>query len=299
MKPLLLLPRLLEKLDDLVERLQPLLPQPISPVNWSRTHAALWKQQRFSGYLQGIDATPDTQLKDVLGVDRQKQLIVRNTEQFVRGLPANNVLLTGARGTGKSSLVQALLNEFSAKGLRIVQVDKSDLADLMHIVAALEGEPYRFILFCDDLSFEARDEGYKAMKSALDGGLYASPDNILIYATSNRRHLIPEYHSDNEGARVVNTEIHHTEVVEEKVSLSDRFGLWLSFYPIDQSMYLDIVRHWMQRLGQPHGITPAWSDELQVLCVRWADNRGTRSGRTAYQFARQWVGQQLLHMCSD
>lgn len=294
MKPLLLLPRLIEKMDDLLARLEPLLPQRSNPVNWERTLAAIWRQQRFGGCLQAIRKTPQTVLDDVLGVDRQKELIVRNTEQFLRGLPANNVLLTGARGTGKSSLVQALLNQFAEQGLRIVQVDKSDLVDLMNIVAALDREPYRFILFCDDLSFEAQDQGYKAMKSALDGGLYASPDNILIYATSNRRHLIPEYQSDNDGARVVNTEIHHTEVVEEKVSLSDRFGLWLSFYPMNQDMYLDIVRHWMQRLGQPYGIASQWSEELQVLSVRWADNRGTRSGRTAYQFARQWVGQQLL-----
>ncbi|MVF11022.1 ATP-binding protein [Ketobacter sp. MCCC 1A13808] len=294
MKPLLFLPRLVEKLDRLADRVELLLPRPVSPVDWGSTHAALWRQQRFGGHLQAIGETPDTALKDVLGVDRQKEQIEKNTRQFVQGLPANNVLLTGSRGTGKSSLVQALLNEFAGLGLRIVQVDKSDLADLMTIVSALDGEPYRFILFCDDLSFEAQDEGYKAMKSALDGGLYASPDNILIYATSNRRHLIPEYKSDNDGAKVVDTEIHHTEVVEEKVSLSDRFGLWVSFYPINQSMYLAIARHWMQRLGAPHDLAPEWSDELQVLCVRWADNRGTRSGRTAYQFARQWVGQRLL-----
>jgi len=293
MKPLLLLPRLVEKLDALLDRLEPLLPSPGKPVNWSKTRAALWVKTSYSGHLLGVADTSRITLQDVLGVDRQKQQVVDNTEQFVRGLPANNVLLTGSRGTGKSSLIQALLNAYGDAGLRLIQVDKSDLADLMNIVAAIAGEPYRFLLYCDDLSFEAQDEGYKALKSALDGGVYQSPENVVIYATSNRRHLIPEYLSDNSGARNEATEIHHTEVVEEKVSLSDRFGLWVSFYPINQPMYLDIVRHWLQQLSQPYGVDIPWSDELQILAVRWADNRGTRSGRTAYQFARQWVGQQL------
>lgn len=295
MKPLLLLPKLVGKLDEILDRVEPLLPKRSKPVDWSTTQAALWVRQSYGGHLQKVVVTGGgITLDDVLGVDRQKALVVKNTEQFVRSLPANNVLLTGSRGTGKSSLVQALLNEYSADGLRVIQVDKTDLADLMGIVAAIEGEPYRFLLFCDDLSFEAQDEGYKALKSALDGGMYSSPDNVLIYATSNRRHLIPEYLSDNSGASNHETEIHHAEVVEEKVSLSDRFGLWISFYPINQPMYLDIAQHWLRRLAEPHGIEIPWSDELQVLCVRWADNRGTRSGRTAYQFARQWVGQQLL-----
>lgn len=294
MKPLLLLPRLVEKLDRVLERVEPLLPQPSKPVDWVNTYAALWVRQSYSGHLQAVQATGRITLDDVIGVDTQKEKVVKNTEQFVRGLPANNVLLTGSRGTGKSSLVQALLNEYSTDGLRVIQVDKADLADLMTIVAAIEGEPYRFVLFCDDLSFEAQDEGYKALKSTLDGGMYTSPENVLIYATSNRRHLIPEYMSDNAGASNRETEIHHTEVVEEKVSLSDRFGLWVSFYPINQPMYLLIAQHWLLRLTEPHAIEIPWTDELQVLCVRWADNRGTRSGRTAYQFARQWVGQQLL-----
>jgi len=293
-KPLLLLPKLVEKLDHLLDRVEPLLPMRSKPVDWSRIQAALWVSQSYSGHLQAVEATGRITLDDVLGVDRQKEQVVKNTEQFVRGLPANNVLLTGSRGTGKSSLIQALLNEYGGDNLRVIQVDKSDLADLMSIVAAIEGELYRFILFCDDLSFEAQDEGYKALKSALDGGMYTSPENVLIYATSNRRHLIPEYLSNNSGAHNHETEIHHAEMVEEKVSLSDRFGLWVSFYPINQPMYLEIAQHWLRRLAEPHGIEIPWNDELQVLCVRWADNRGTRSGRTAYQFARQWVGQQLL-----
>ena len=215
MKPLLLLPRLVEKLDAVLERLEPLLPIKAKPVNWARSRAAIWKKQHFTGHLVAVSSTPKIDLDDVLGVDTQKALLMKNTQQFVRSMPANNVLLTGSKGTGKSSLIQALLNHFGDQGLRLIQVDKSDLADLMDIVEALAEEPFRFILFCDDLSFEQQDEGYKALKSALDGGVYTAPDNILIYATSNRRHLLPEYHSDNAGASNVATEIHHTEVVEE------------------------------------------------------------------------------------
>jgi hypothetical protein len=294
LKHLLLLPRLADKLDKLLDRVQPLLPPAIKPVDWNDVPAALWQKHQTRGYLEAVRSIPGNTLDDVLGVDRQKTLVVKNTEQFVRGLPANNVLLTGSRGTGKSSLIQALLNEYRSERLRVIQVDKSDLADLLYIVAAVRHEPFRFILFCDDLSFDAQDEGYKALKSALDGGIYSAPDNILIYATSNRRHLMPDFHSDNEGARVVDTEIHHAEAVEEKVSLSDRFGLWITFYPINQDAYLDIARHWLTRLGERYGIEAEWNDEVRMTCLRWAGNRGNRSGRTAYQFARHWIGQRLL-----
>lgn len=293
-KQLTLLPRLAQKLDQLIDQVQPLLPPSIPPIDWATVPAALWQKQQQRGYLQAVASTPANTLDDVLGVDRQKTLVVKNTEQFVRGLPANNVLLTGSRGTGKSSLIQALLNQYRRDGLRVIQVDKSDLADLLHIVAAIQNEPYRFLLFCDDLSFDAQDEGYKALKSALDGGVYSPPDNILIYATSNRRHLMPDYHSDNEGARVVDTEIHHAEAVEEKVSLSDRFGLWVSFYPINQDTYLDIARHWLARLGERFGVATEWNEDVRMVCLRWAGNRGNRSGRTAAQFARHWIGQSLL-----
>ncbi len=294
MKHLLLLPRLAEKLDQLLDRVQPLLPVLPKPVDWAEVPAAIWQRHNHRGFLEPVRATPANTLDDVLGVDRQKTQVVKNTEQFVRGLPANNVLLTGSRGTGKSSLIQALLNEYRSERLRVIQVDKTDLADLLHIVAAVQHEPYRFILFCDDLSFEAQDEGYKALKSALDGGVYSPPDNILIYATSNRRHLMPDYHADNEGAHVVDTEIHHAEAVEEKVSLSDRFGLWVTFYPINQDTYLEIARHWLAQLGQRYGVQVQWDDEVRLLCLRWAGNRGNRSGRTAHQFARHWIGQLLL-----
>lgn len=294
MKHLLLLPRLAEKLDQLLDRVQPLLPVLPKPVDWANIPAAIWQRRNGRGCLEPVRSTPANTLDDVLGVDRQKMQVVKNTEQFMRGLPANNVLLTGSRGTGKSSLIQALLNEYRSERLRVIQVDKTDLADLLHIVAAVQHEPYRFILFCDDLSFEAQDEGYKALKSALDGGVYSPPDNILIYATSNRRHLMPDYHADNEGAHVVDTEIHHAEAVEEKVSLSDRFGLWVTFYPINQDTYLEIARHWLAQLGERYHAPVEWNDEVRLLCLRWAGNRGNRSGRTAYQFARHWVGQLLL-----
>ncbi len=294
LRHLLLLPRLADKLDQLLERIQPLLPPVIKPVDWNDVPAALWQRRHQHGFLEAVRSVPTNTLDDILGVDRQKSLVVRNTEQFVRGLPANNVLLTGSRGTGKSSMIQALLNEYRGDRLRVVQVDKTDLADLLHIVAAIQHEPYRFLLYCDDLSFDAQDEGYKALKSALDGGIYQPPDNILIYATSNRRHLMPDYHADNDGARVVDTEIHHAEAVEEKVSLSDRFGLWVTFYPISQDAYLDIARHWLARLGERYNLAPEWNDDVRMTCLRWAGNRGNRSGRTAYQFARHWIGQLLL-----
>ncbi len=297
MKPIkrfFLLPKLIDKVDATLDRLDLLLPTRQTPVVWSSTPAAIWRKQSFGGQLEAVLHTPPQTLDDILGFDRQKDAVVQNTEQFVRGLPSNNVLLTGARGTGKSSLIQALLNEYSGEGLRVIQVDKSDLADLMAIVSTLQNEPYRFILFCDDLSFESQDTGYKALKSALDGGVYASPENILIYATSNRRHLLPEYMADNTGASNSKTEIHHTEVVEEKVSLSDRFGLWVTFYPMNQRTYLSIACHWVEKMSANHQIDMVWNKELEVLCVRWADNRGSRSGRTAFQFAKHWVGQQLL-----
>lgn len=289
-----LLPGLARKLDRLLDRLEPLLPPSPAPVDWSRVGAAFWRRDTHHAYLEAVTATPANRLADVLGVGRQKEQVVKNTRQFVQGLPANNVLLTGSRGTGKSSLIQALLNEFRTDGLRVIQVDKSDLADLLHIVAAVQDQPYRFILFCDDLSFDDKDEAYKALKSALDGGVYSPPDNILIYATSNRRHLMPDYHSDSEGSHVVETEVHHAEAVEEKVSLSDRFGLWVTFYPINQDLYLEIAQHWLRTLEERHGLAHDWNDEVRLLCIRWAGNRGNRSGRTAHQFARHWIGQRLL-----
>ena len=289
-------PPLLENLERLVERALPLLPGLHPDIDWSVCKGAMWRKQAYGGFLEAVRKVSDVALGDILGVDRQKALTVQNTRQFVQGLPANNVLLTGARGSGKSSLVQALLNEFYGDGLRVIQVDKTDLADLIHIVELVEGEPYRFLIFCDDLSFEAQDEGYKALKSTLDGSLSLAPDNVIIYATSNRRHLIPEYKHENDETRVVEQEIHHGEAVEEKISLSDRFGLWVSFHPVSQQQYLDIVEHWIGSLADKARFQWEWNDTLRSEALRWALARGNRSGRAGYQFARHWVGQQLLYI---
>jgi predicted AAA+ superfamily ATPase len=226
-------------------------------------------------------------LDDLCNIERQKELIEQNTRQFVRKAPANNVLLTGARGTGKSSLIKACLNAYAAEGLRLIEVDKDDLHDLGDIVDLISARPERFIVFCDDLSFEDGESGYKALKVALDGSISAQSDNVLIYATSNRRHLLPEYMSDNETYKHTSDgEIHPGEVVEEKISLSERFGLWVSFYPFKQDDYLTIVGHWLKHFGcQEEEIANARGDALV-----WALERGSRSGRVAWQFARDYSG---------
>jgi predicted AAA+ superfamily ATPase len=226
-------------------------------------------------------------LSDLQNIERQKTLIEQNTRQFVQGLPANNVLLTGARGTGKSSLIKACLNEYAPQGLRLIEVDKDDLHDLGDIVDLVSGRPERFVIFCDDLSFEEGESGYKALKVALDGSISAQSDNVLIYATSNRRHLLPEYMRDNESYRhTEDGEIHPGEVIEEKISLSERFGLWVSFYPFKQDDYLAIVAHWLRHFGSDEaGFERARGDALV-----WALERGSRSGRVAWQFARDWSG---------
>jgi predicted AAA+ superfamily ATPase len=283
----------LQSLDECLQRLESLLPPVPVRMDWSVIPAAWWRRRTMSGALEPIEVLPTITLDDVLGVDRQKSLVLGNTRQFVRGLPANNVLLTGARGAGKSSLVQALLNRFYPEGLRVVQVERQDLRDLPAITESLKDQPFRFVVFCDDLSFDSHDEGYKALKSILDGAIGSSPDNILIYATSNRRHLMPEYASDN--ASYVTTEsgeLHPGEAVEEKISLSDRFGLWVSFQPMNQETYLAIARHWLDRYGAKHGVL--WTDSARQSALRWALQRGTRSGRTASQFAKSWVGNALL-----
>jgi predicted AAA+ superfamily ATPase len=225
-------------------------------------------------------------LKDLKDIDDQKARVDANTRQFVAGQPANNVLLTGTRGSGKSSMIKALINEYAKKGLRLIEVDKADLVDLPDIIDLIDGRPERFIIYCDDLSFEAGDATYKALKVVLDGSIAAPPDNVLIYATSNRRHLMPEYFSENLEAHSVDGEIHPGEAIEEKVSLSERFGLWISFYPFTQEEYLDIVAHWLRSLGvNDTDIARAERDALN-----WALQRGSRSGRVAWQFAKDWAG---------
>jgi predicted AAA+ superfamily ATPase len=223
-------------------------------------------------------------LSDLQGIGPQIERVEQNTRQFIDGKPANNVLLTGARGTGKSSIVKGLLNKYSKQGLRLIEVEKSDLVDLPFIVDQVAKRPERFMLFCDDLTFHGSEEGYIALKVALDGSISTTSENLLIYATSNRRHLMPEYMSENLETKYVGEEIHPGETVEEKISLSERFGLWVTFYPFDQDEYLEIVGHWLRSFGS------SISDKAKEEALQWALQRGSRSGRVAYQFARDWAG---------
>ena len=288
---------LLTELRELGRRLTALVPQ-TETVDWARSTAAQWRAHGLGHAFRPAALSPTLTLDDLQGIDRQKSKLVTNTRQFLAGLPANNVLLWGARGTGKSSLIHALANQYAEEGLRLVEVSRTDLEGIAELGDALSREPYRFLVFCDDLSFEADDAGYKALKSALEGSLFRNASNVLIYATSNRRHLLPEYMSENNAARHVEGELHESEAVEEKVSLSDRFGVWLSFYPFKQAAYLDVARHWAQRLAQEHGLAlegaAALGEEFDRKAATWALARGGRSGRTAQHFARDWVGRNLL-----
>ena len=285
---------LLERADRLAQRLEPLLPVEPPVIDWTTTLAARWQRQGRSGFLQPLRVSHDLRLDDLLGVDLQREQLARNTRQFVAGLPANHALLWGARGTGKSSLVRALLAEHWPAGLRLVEIERDHLADLPRVVELLSDQSQRFVLFCDDLSFEAGEGEYRVLKSVLDGSLERAPDNVLLYATSNRRHLVPERQSDNDNWGRVDGELHPSEAVEDKIALSDRFGLWLSFYPFSQEHYLSVVRHWIGSLAAEAGLSWAWDEELEKAAVRWATGRGNRNGRCAYQFARQWVGLRLL-----
>jgi uncharacterized protein len=278
---------LIERLHRVLDRVEPLLPE-----RRETDFDALAYRWRPPGWLQPIRQPHLMAPEDLLGVDAQKQALLANTEQFVRGLPANNALLWGSRGTGKSSLIKTVLTAFHDRGLRLIEVDKHDLAGLPEIVERIEGRPERYLIFCDDLSFEADDPSYKTLKAILDGSLTTPPDNLLIYATSNRRHLLPEFQSENQAARIVDGELHHGEAVEEKISLSERFGIWLSFYPFTQEQYLEIVQHWLHRLGTRADD----AEQLRLAALRFARARGSRSGRVAWQFARDLAGRQgLLH----
>ena len=292
------LERLIGRLEALAERAETLLPPPPADLDLGAAVAFRWRATLSGGRFQPVHRPHRISLADLCGIERQKRVLDRNTRQFVRGHSANNVLLSGSRGTGKSSLVKALLNEYKVEGLRLVEVDKQDLISLPDLVEPLESRPERFILFCDDLSFEANEPEYKALKAILDGSVSAAPDNVLLYATSNRRHLMPEYMRDNLDARHVGAEIHQSEAVEEKISLSERFGLWLSFHPFNQDDYLAIVRHWVAALDGPgNGIGNDGEVEWETVraqALQWALSRGSRSGRSAYQFARDWVGRRRL-----
>ncbi len=280
---------------ELARRLLAILPGR-DAVDWGRHRAVRWRTGPFGGELTPLSQLDTIELDDLLGIDDQKRQLIVNTEQFVHGHPANNALLWGARGTGKSSLIHALLNRYAKNGLRLVEVDKQALCDIAVIAQRLEGNPYRFLLVCDDLSFEADDASYKALKSALEGSAFTQAANVLIYATSNRRHLLPEHMADNAAATHRAGELHESEAVEEKISLSDRFGLWLSFYPFRQDEYLQAARYWLERLAAVHGIGQAWNEDARKAALRWALARGVRSGRTAFHFAKQRIGAALLEM---
>ncbi len=287
-------PELTAQLKRVLTSLELLLPRPIPDIDWKTTTAANWRRHSFAGYLEPLEAVERISLDDLLGIDEQKRVVEENTRQFLAGLPANNCLLWGTRGTGKSSLVRAMLNRYADRGLRVIQVDKDDLVHLPDIVDAIKSEPYRFIVFSDDVSFEVGDSSYKMLKSALDGSVYAPPENALIYVTSNRRHLLPEYETDNRGAMLVNNEIHHGESVEEKISLSGRFGLWVGFHPFSQDQYLEVVRQWTGRLCARMGTELAWGAEERQAAILWSQQKGDASGRIAHQFATHWVGKRLL-----
>ena len=283
-----------DKLDRLLTHLETFLPQAITPNDWQTARAFRWRRRDSIfgsiGYLQPVKHISDITFEDLQHIDRQRDAIRDNTRQFIEKKPANNILLTGARGTGKSSLIKACLHEFAEQGLRLVEVDKAYLADLADITDLLAERPERFVIFCDDLSFDEGETGYKAMKSALDGSVSAQVDNILIYATSNRRHLLPEYMKDNQSyAYSDEGEIHPGEVVEEKISLSERFGLWLSFYPPKQDEYLAIVGHWLHHFG----VSAAEIDAARPDALVWALERGSRSGRVAWQFAKFYAGNRV------
>ena len=280
--------RLIDRAEQLIARIESVLPQPLTAPDWTASIAYRYRK-RSSGHgsLEPVKHIGHMALNDLKEIDDQKEKIQRNTEQFVNGKPANNVLLTGARGTGKSSLIKACLNEYAPRGLRLIEVDKADLTDLPDIVDVVSDLPEKFIVFCDDLSFEEGEPGYKALKSTLDGSIAAATPNVLICATSNRRHLLPEYMTENlTYTRADDGEIHPGEVVEEKISLSERFGLWVSFYPFSQDEYLTIVAQWLSSFGVDKGSI----DAARPASLVWALERGSRSGRVAYQFARDFAG---------
>ena len=288
------LEKLLARSEAILEKLEALLPAPPATPDWEAGLAFRWQRYaslaglNMPGYLQHIRQLPGIRLADLSGIDAQKARVVANTRQFLSGRPANNVLLTGSRGSGKSSLVKALLHEFADQRLRLIEVDKGDLVDLPQLIDCIAERPEYFIIFCDDLSFEAGESAYKALKVALDGGIATMPANTLIYATSNRRHLMPEYFTENlESTRRSSQsgeEIHPGESSEEKISLSERFGLWISFYPFSQEDYLAIVGYWLKHFGCGE------SQAARQDALNWAIQRGSRSGRVAWQFARDWAG---------
>ena len=282
---------LLVRAEQLISRIEAVLPQALSEPDWTASNAYRYRKRSTGhGTLEPVRHVGTMRLGDLKEIEVQKERIQRNTLQFVEGKPANNVLLTGARGTGKSSLIKACLTEYAPRGLRLIEVDKADLTDLPDIVDVVSARAEKFIVFCDDLSFEDGEPGYKALKSILDGSIAATTPNVLIYATSNRRHLLPEYMKENLSyTHTDDGEVHPGEVIEEKISLSERFGLWVSFYPFTQDEYLAIVAQWLSSFD----VAPAAIAAARPESLVWALERGSRSGRVAWQFARDYAGRHL------
>lgn len=284
--------RLIQRTEHVLERIEQLLPSPTTTPDWSRVSALRWRCcKRFATCgLEPIRHPHHIDIANLHGIDQQKRTLERNTRQHLAGLPANNVLLWGARGTGKSSLIKALHSSYARHGLRVIEVDPEHLPDLPEILDIIADRPERFVIFCDDLSFNANDQQYRALKAVLDGSLTSNTDNTLLYVTSNRRHLVPEQMQDNEQATLYDGEIHPGDSVEERISLAERFGIRLSFHPFTQEEYLEICRSWLEHFGYP---TPA-GEHVQQAALAYALERGSRSGRVAWQFARDWAGRYQL-----
>lgn len=280
--------------SQFMDRVEASLPHGMEVPDWNASIAFRYrKRSSGQGVITPVHHVGAMRLDDLKEIDTQKEKIQRNTAQFVAGATANNVLLTGARGTGKSSLVRACLHTYADRGLRLIEVDKAELVDLPDIVEVVARRPEKFIVFCDDLSFDDGEAGYKALKSVLDGSVAAATPNVLIYATSNRRHLLPEYMSENRTyTHTDDGEVHPGEGVEEKISLSERFGLWVSFYPFNQDEYLAIVAQWLTSLG----VAPAAIEAARPEALVWALERGSRSGRVALQFARDYAGRRRIEL---
>ena len=275
----------LERADAVLARIEPLLPAPRQAIDWNHCLAARWQREGRSGFLLPLEVSLDMRLSDLIGVDRQREQLGRNTQQFLDGMPANHALLWGSRGTGKSSLIRALLAEHAKAGLRLIEIERDHLADLPRVVEQIAKLPQRFVLFCDDLSFESGEDDYRVLKSVLDGSLEQAPDNVLLYATSNRRHLVPEKESDNENWKRVDGELHPSEAVEDKIALSDRFGLWLGFHRCSQDEYLAMVKGYCNHFG-----IKLAEEELEREALEWSTTRGSRSGRVAWQFTQELAG---------